>query len=287
VNSSDCMTCQEFELSGADGGVRFARAWAPPKDARGTVGIVHGLGEHSGRYLDVAEHFLRSGFAVVAFDQIGHGRSGGPRGHGSDYSLLLDDLAVLVGELQRRGDGRLPRFLYGHSLGGSLVLNFALRRRPELTGLIVTSPLLRPAVRPPRWKLVLGHALNRLCPQLTLETGIDPADLSHDPQAVQRYRDDPLVHHRVSARLGIQMLAAGSWALEHADGLALPTLLMHGAADRVTSADASREFAARAGSMCTLKVWPDGFHELHWESNRNEVLAIVLEWLNKALIEFL
>jgi alpha-beta hydrolase superfamily lysophospholipase len=282
VNSSDRTTCQEFELPGAHGGVRFARAWIPPQDVRGTVGIVHGLGEHSGRYDEAGNFLSRSGFAVVAFDQIGHGRSGGPRGHASDYTLLLEDVGVLVGELQRRGDERLPKFLYGHSLGGNLVLNFALRRRPELTGLIVTSPLLRPAVRPPWWKLVLGHALNRLCPQLTLEAGIDPADLSHDPQAIQRYRDDPLVHHRVSARLGIQMLAAGRWALEHADELNVPTLLMHGAADRVTSADASREFAARAGSMCTLKVWPDRFHELHWESNRAEVLDAVLEWLKGA-----
>lgn len=242
------------------------------------IGIVHGLGEHSGRYRDVAEHFRRNGFAVVAFDQIGHGCSGGPRGHVCDYARLLDDVGMLVGELQRRGEG-LPRFLYGHSLGGNLVLNFALRRRPELTGLIVTSPLLRSAVRPPWWKLVLGHALNRVCPQLTLETGIDPADLSHDPQAVQRYRDDPLVHHHVSARLGIQMLAAGRWALEHAEELNVPTLLMHGAADRLTSAEASREFAARAGSMCTLKVWPDGFHELHWESNRADVLDAILDWL--------
>jgi alpha-beta hydrolase superfamily lysophospholipase len=282
VNSSDRTTCQEFELPGAHGGVRFARAWIPPQDVRGTVGIVHGLGEHSGRYDEAGNFLSRSGFAVVAFDQIGHGRSGGPRGHASDYTLLLEDVGVLVGELQRRGDERLPQFLYGHSLGGNLVLNFALRRRPELTGLIVTSPLLRPAVRPPWWKLVLGHALNRLCPQLTLESGIDPADLSHDPQSVQRYRDDPLVHHRVSARLGIPMLAAGRWALEHADELNVPTLLMHGAADRVTSADASREFAARAGSMCTLKVWPDRFHELHWESNRAEVLDAVLEWLKGA-----
>jgi alpha-beta hydrolase superfamily lysophospholipase len=282
VNSSDRTTCQEFELPGAHGGVRFARAWIPPQDVRGTVGIVHGLGEHSGRYDEAGNFLSRSGFAVVAFDQIGHGRSGGPRGHASDYTLLLEDVGVLVGELQRRGDERLPQFLYGHSLGGNLVLNFALRRRPELTGLIVTSPLLRPAVRPPWWKLVLGHALNRLCPQLTLESGIDPADLSHDPQSVQRYRDDPLVHHRVSARLGIPMLAAGRWALEHADELNVPTLLMHGAADRVTSADASREFAARAGSICTLKTWPDRFHELHWESNRAEVLDAVLEWLKGA-----
>jgi alpha-beta hydrolase superfamily lysophospholipase len=97
---------------------------------------------------------------------------------------------------------------------------------------------------------------------------IDPADLSHDAQAVQRHRDDPLVFGHVSVRLGLQMLAAGRWALQHADELTLPTLLMHGAADRLTSAEASREFAQRAGPVCTLRVWPDLFHELHWETQR-------------------
>ena len=218
---------------------------------------------------------------------VGHGRSGGPRGHASDYALLLDDVGVLVGELQQRGDGHLPRFLYGHSLGGNLVLNYALRCRPQVAGLIVTSPLLRPAVQLPWWKLLLGHALNRCWPRVTFDAGIDPTDLSHDPQAVQRYRDDPLVHRRVSARLGVQMLAAGLWAYRHAEELNVPTLLMHGAADRITSAEASREFAARAGSICSLKIWPDRCHELHWESNRAEVLDFVLNWLNRSMIETL
>ncbi len=279
------MTCQELVVPSADGGVRFARTWTLQQDVRGVIGIVHGLGEHSGRYHEVAEHFGRNRYAVVALDLVGHGRSGGPRGHASDYALLLDDVSALVGELQRLGDGRLPRFLYGHSLGGNLVLNYALCRRPELAGLIVTSPLLRPAIRPPWWKLLLGHALNRCCPRMTFDAGIDPTDLSHDPQAVQRYRDDPLVHRRVSARLGVQMLAAGLWAYRHADELTVPTLLMHGAADRITSAEASREFAARAGAICTLRIWPDRFHELHWESNRAEVLDFVLNWLNRAWIE--
>ncbi len=272
------MTCTEFELEGADGRPRFARAWIPLHEPLGAVGIVHGLGEHSGCYVEVAEHLNRAGLAVVAFDQRGHGRSPGQRGHVRSYESLLDDVEVLVREVEHRA-GRLPRFLYGHSLGGNLVLNLALRRSTELSGLVVASPLLRLAVPPPRWKVVLGHTMNLLWPSARFRKDIDPADLSHDAQAVQRYRDDPLIHQCVSARLGVEMLAAGRWALRHAAELSLPALLMHGEADRVTSAAASREFAARSGSRCTLKIWDGLFHELHWETQRALVLDDVARWL--------
>jgi alpha-beta hydrolase superfamily lysophospholipase len=273
------MRYEEFELQAGGQQSRFARAWTPRGDKSGWIGIVHGLGEHSGRYHEVAEHFCRAGFEVIAFDLIGHGRSGGPRGHVSDYDMLLEDVDALVGELKRRG-GRGPCWLYGHSLGGNLVLNFALRRGPGLSGSVVTSPLLLPVVPPPWWKRLLATALNRVVPRAVFSAGIDPTDLSHDAQAVQRYRDDPLVFGHVSVRLGVQMLAAGRWALQHADELALPTLLMHGAADRLTSAEASREFARRAGPVCTLRIWPDLFHELHWETQRTEVLDAALDWMN-------
>jgi alpha-beta hydrolase superfamily lysophospholipase len=274
------FVCQQFELQGTDGRVRMARRWQPSVKVTGRMGIVHGLGEHAGRYHHWAESFCRAGIEVVAFDLIGHGLSGGPRGHVSDYALLLDDIGLLVRELERHGDRR-PRWLYGHSLGGNLVLNYALRRSPDLSGLIITSPLLLPACPPPRWKRMLAAALNHLYPSAVFSTAIDPADLSHDPQAVRCYREDPLVHDRVSVRLGVQMLAAGRWALEHAEQLALPTLLMHGTGDRITSASASQRFAQRAGSLCTLKLWPDLYHELQWETDRILVLATIRDWLGQ------
>ena len=271
---------QQFELQGADGRSRMARRWQPSGQVTGRMGIVHGLGEHSGRYHDWTASFCQAGIEVVAFDLIGHGHSGGPRGHVSDYELLLDDIALLVRELESHEDAR-PRWLYGHSLGGNLVLNYVLRRNPALSGVIATSPLLLPAHPPPLWKRMLAAVLNRFYPHATFSTAIDPADLSHDPQAVQRYREDPLVHDRVSVRLGVQMLAAGRWALEHADRLALPTLLMHGMGDRITSPAASLNFADRAGSICTVKLWPDLYHELQWEIDRTQVQAAILDWLRQ------
>jgi acylglycerol lipase len=128
---------------------------------------------------------------------------------------------------------------------------------------------------------MLAAALNHLYPSAVFSTAIDPADLSHDPLAVRCYREDPLVHDRVSVRLAVQMLAAGRWALEHAERLALPTLLMHGTGDRITSASASQRFAQRAGSLCTLKLWPELYHELQWETDRILVLATIRDWLGQ------
>jgi alpha-beta hydrolase superfamily lysophospholipase len=188
---------------------------------------------------------------------------------------------VLVGEAAGRV-GSQPAFLYGHSLGGNIVLNYALRRQPQLAGLVVTSPLLRPAVSPSAWKVALARALPWIWPGLTVANTVDPADLSHDAHAVRAYRQDPLVHRRVSVRLGLQMLEAGRWALKHAEQLPLPTLLMHGTADSLTSPAASRLFARRAASRCTLQLWDGCFHELHWERERAAVLDFVIEWLRRA-----
>lgn len=272
------MQDSEFALSTDDGQQLFAQAWEPSGSCAGLVGIVHGLGEHSGRYAAVAESLTSAGYAVVAFDQRGHGRSGGARGHVASYGNCLDDVGRLVELLHERSDG-LPQFLYGHSLGGNLVLNFALRRQPALSGLVVSSPLLLPARTLPGWLVAWGRFLDRVWPQAVFSKRVDPADLSHDPAAVEAYRRDPLVHHRVSARLAVGMLDAGQWALQHADRLALPTLLMHGGADRVTSAAASHQLAGHAGQRCTLKIWDGLFHELHWERQRAEVCDFMIQWM--------
>jgi len=269
---------REFELTAPDGTSLFAQSWKAVSDAIGTVVIVHGLGEHSGRYAEVAAALGRAGYFVVAFDLRGHGRTGGQRGHVRDYSVLLDDIDLLIAEASRRID-ELPVFLYGHSLGGNLVLNCALGRQPSIAGLVVASPLLRLASTPPRWKLMLGRVMSRIGPRFSFRSEIDPEDLSHDSAAIRLRKQDPLVHSRVSARLGTQMLDTGSWALDHADRLALPLLLIHGDADALTSPNASAEFARRAGDNCTFRVWEGMYHELHWETERDTVIQCIIDWL--------
>jgi alpha-beta hydrolase superfamily lysophospholipase len=242
---------------------------------------VHGLGDHSGRYGHVAQHLCEAGFALLALDLRGHGRSEGQRGHSPRFEALLDDIDCLLDEAATRWPGR-PVCLYGHSLGGSLVLNYVLRRRPALAGVVATSPGLRPGFQPPAWKVGFGRIMYVAWPSLSLSNELDIEGLSRDPEVVRAYREDTWVHDRLSVRLGIDILETGEWALAHAAELHLPLLLMHGDADRLTSASASREFAARAGEGCTLKIWSGGYHELHNEPERAEVLTYLSDWLSAA-----
>jgi alpha-beta hydrolase superfamily lysophospholipase len=152
-----------------------------------------------------------------------------------------------------------------------------------LEGVIASSPLLIPAVPLPAWKRAMARFLSLVRPSLSLPNGVNPDDLSHDARIARLYRQDPLVHHRVSAILATSMLDAGAWALEHADQLTIPLLLMHGSGDRLTSAEASRSFASRAGSRCTLRIWEGLFHELHFETERDLVLRYIRDWIGHAI----
>lgn len=276
------MERQEWPFTASDGIPLWGSVWRPPAP-RAAVSLVHGIGEHSGRYGHVAQALNEAGYALVAFDLRGHGHSGGLRGHAPDYEALMADHDLLMNETRHRFPG-LPHFLYGHSLGGNLALNYCLRRRPALAGVVVTSPWLALATRPPRWKAALGWLLNRVRPAVTLSRGNNPAALSSDPAVVAAYQRDPLVHGRISARLYAVMAASGAEALAQAARFPLPLLLMHGAADTVTSPFASQAFCNTAPD-CTFRLWPRLRHELHNERERDEVLAAIVAWLHAHLPE--
>lgn len=272
------MHHREFGWKTADGLRIFAQEWQGEGDPAKLICGVHGMGEHSGRYAHVAAHLTRAGYAMLAFDLRGHGQSEGPRGHSPSYQAMMDDIAHFLEETAERIPD-VPRFLYGHSLGGNLVLNFVLRRRPRLTAVVATSPGLRPATAPARGKLLFGRIMSKVWPRLALANGLEVRGLSRDPEVVRAYQEDPLNHDRLTVRFGIDVVDAGSWALKHAAEFPLPLLLMHGDADRLTSAPASREFAAGMGEHCTLKIWPGGYHELHNEPEKEKVLAEITTWL--------
>jgi len=271
---------EHFELGWqtGDGLVVYAQGWRPEGTPLGVLCLLHGIGEHTGRYAHVAAALCAAGYALVGHDLRGHGRSAGQKGHIPSYEALLDDAARLLAEARACFPG-LPLFLYGHSQGGNLALNYALRRRPALAGVVATGPLLRLGFVPPRLKAALGRLLNNLWPTFSLASGLDRTALSRDPRVVEAYARDPLVHDRISSRFYVAFVDAGRWALDHAPELAVPTLLMHGGADRLASVAASREFAAAAGTGCTLKVWDGLYHEIHNEPEQARVLAFMLDWL--------
>ena len=262
-----------------DGLQLYLEGWQPEGETRAVVCLVHGIGEHCGRYAHVGAALTQAGYAMQGADLRGHGRSGGPRGHTPSYDALMDDIGTLLDQVAARYPG-LPRFLYGHSLGGNLVLNYALRRSPAIAGVVASGPALRLGFEPPAAQLAVGRAMDRVWPSFSQGNGLDRSGLSHDPEVARVYSGDPLVHDRVSARLALSMLSSGQWALDHAAEFALPLLIYHGGADRLTSPSGSQEFAAKVKSDCTLKLWEGLYHETHNEYQKGEVLAFMIGWLN-------
>lgn len=256
----------------------FAQVWQPDTKPRAVVCLVHGLGEHSGRYPHLAAALTRAGYALQAFDLRGHGNSQGRRGHAPSWEALLDDISLSLAQAAARFPDA-PLFLYGHSLGATLALTYCMSRQSQLAGMIATAPLLRPAIQPPAWKIALGRLMYSLWPTFSLNNELDPNGISRDRAVVQAYVDDPQVHDRISARLGLDMLQAGEWASQHGADLTQPLLLMCGSADRLCSPEAVQQFGERVNHDCTCKSWNGLYHEIHNEPEQHEVFRTVIEWL--------
>ena len=270
-----------FSWKSSDGLDLYAQSWRPDNTPQAMICVVHGLGEHSGRYAHMATYMNNAQYGVVSFDLRGHGRSGGTPGHSPSYQTLMGDITDFLRKIREEYPKTLC-FLYGHSLGGNLVLNYAMRENPKLAGLIASSPGLIPTVKPPSWKLTAGRVLYHLCPKFTMTNGLDLQGLSRDLKVLQACQNDALVHTRISARLGLDILEAGQWVLEHAQQFPpLPLLLMHGDADRLTSFSASQLFAEKLNDRCTFKQWNGFYHELHNEPQKEEVFAFMLNWIKQ------
>jgi len=258
----------------------YIQGWIPEADNKGVICLVHGLGEHGGRYGgDFVQMFGQLKFSVVTIDLHGHGKSGGKRGHISSYEVLMDDIDILLTEAQKKFSAHLPVFLYGHSMGGNLVLNYALRKDQSLSGLIVSAPWLEMETSPPLIKLLLGFIMSYIWPRFTMGNGIDSTQLTHEEDIKKEYDKDNLVHDRISARLFMEVYKAGKWAIKHADELEIPALILHGTADKITSIDGSREFAHKAGKECRFNELKGYYHELHNENNKELVFSLIKEWI--------
>jgi len=278
------MKHTEFKFKTFDGLQLFGQSWQPEDRPRAVVCLVHGLGEHSGRYARVADSLTEAGYTLISFDLRGHGQSEGLRGHTPSYEALMQDISSLL-EAANKKFPQLPFFLYGYSLGGNLVLNYVLRRQPKLKGVIVTGPWLRLAFEPPRFRIILAQITNYIWPSFSQKSGVDTKAISRDTEVVYDCENDPLGHDRISARMFISTYQAGQWALEHASEFSLPLLLMHGGADKIISVEAGREFAGKIKENCTLKIWDGLYHEIHNEPEKEEVFKFLIDWLDKKVSE--
>ena len=270
------------------------------KRPRAIVLIVHGLGEHAGRHQPVAQRLMQWGFMVRAYDQRGHGESGGARGALPQEDTLLDDLAEVVDFLRGRclqlisaastgtsGHGLTalpPLILLGHSLGGLVASRFvALGMRP-VEGLVLSSPALDAGLGTLQ-KLALAAA-HRVVPALCVPHGLDVAYLSHDPEAIRQYLGDPMVHNKISARLGLFLQHSGPPTIEAAARWRTPTLLMYAGVDRLVNPAGSREFASRATGpevrpgLVTARCFEGLYHELFNELDAGAVFDTLKTWLD-------
>ncbi len=274
------MQISEWKWKSPDGLEMYSCQWTPEGKPKAVLVLVHGLGEHVGRYSHVGAFLSANGYALAGFDLRGHGKSGGPRGHTPSYNTLMEDITAFLQQVDQHFPS-VPKFLYGHSLGGNLILNYAIRYKPEIRGVVATAPWLELAFQPPISKVRLARVMNRIFPSYSQGNGLDIDKLSRDRAVVTAYRDDLLVHEKISARMFLSTYDSGLWALENASKFPLPVLLMNGEGDAITSAKASREFAERAGVKATVKIWPGMYHEIHNEPEKEEVFKFMLDWLEK------
>ena len=265
------------QISAADGtALHVVDALLPPGQARGSIVIMHGLGEHSGRYQHVVEFFNACGLSVRCYDHRGHGRSQGRRGDVILGETLLQDAQIVIDDFSIRYS--LPPFLFGHSMGGLFAARFALSARSPLRGLILSSPAL--ALRLHRVELVMLRVLEALLPWLGLPNGLKPADLCHSAAVVKAYRADPLVHARISARLLRAMLDAIDECQGHAAAMSIPTLTLVAGSDRaVDPAGALRFHAQLPPELARLRVFPDMYHEIFNEPDATLAFDAVRDWL--------
>jgi alpha-beta hydrolase superfamily lysophospholipase len=256
-------------------------AFDTPEVPAAVILLVHGLGEHSGRYAGWAARFNERGVAVRAFDLPGHGRSDGRRGLIPLPEKVFDTIDTVIGSIATEYPG-VPLFLYGHSLGGSIVLNYLVRRKPEITGAIVTSPWILLTETPPKAKVLLASVAKRLMPGIAQASGLKTEYLSRDPEVVALYRKDPLVHAQISAGLYGWITDAAAETLARAAEINVPLLLAHGRNDMITSPAGSVQ-VAEAAPRATLKLWDEGYHELHNDLLKEEHFEFITGWIDTLL----
>lgn len=269
----------DFNVELKNGQVLSGIVRSPGENPKGVIVLVHGLGEHVRRYNHWVDLFISEKFAFAALDLPGHGKSVGGRGKVKKYSDIYESIDILLKTASRTFPG-VPLYLYGHSMGGGIVLDYAVRFHPKVKGVIVTGPWLKLAFEPSRFKMVLATIAKIIMPNLVQRSGLKTADLSHDRSVVDVYDRDPLVHGKISAAFFAGVVSSAKYALEHAQELKVPTLIIHGGDDMICSPQGSIEFAGKT-EMAELKIWEGGYHELHNEPFREEVFRYIIDWIRK------
>ncbi|WP_371396728.1 lysophospholipase [Fretibacter rubidus] len=271
---------ETLSLTSRDGTALHGVILAAPDNPKAVMTLIHGFGEHSARYQAMADVLAMSGIAVISGDLRGHGQSDGKRGSVNSYQDLRDDLDAILTATRARFSG-VPHVLYGHSMGGGLVLHHLLDS-PEvghdLYSVIASAPLL--ALKSPPGKLaeMAVRGLSKIAPGLVIKSPIDGTKISTLPAEQSAYVNDPLTHGSMNARLAVGMVEAGQAASAAASNWNIPLLLMHAQDDRLTDVTASMDFAAQA-KQCQFHAFDNVEHEMHNDSCREAVYTLMRDFI--------
>ncbi len=256
-------------------------SWQPETPPRGVVVLVHGYGEHSGRYDLVSEFLVGVGFRVVAFDQRGHGHSGGRPAFVADFDTFLADLDVVLAGVRAEEPLGVPVVLWGQSMGGLVVLRHLQTRPDSVAGAVISAPWLATKMKTPWWQVTLGRVLRKIVPSVQLAVELAPETLTRDPERQQAYLDDPLVHHFVTPGLYWAVLDAQKLALADPESVKGPVLFLVPQADQVVNPETTLDFLERVSASGVETCRLEGLlHEPHNEPERGEVFALAGAWLD-------
>jgi alpha-beta hydrolase superfamily lysophospholipase len=266
-------------ISSPDGTRLAYRAW-PVQGATLTLAVVHGLGEHSGRYERFAQGMAEFGMATWAVDLRGHGESAGQRGHIDSWSQWIDDTAAFVRHVEAQSAAEVVPV--GHSFGGVVMLSTVRSGQlPNIRRFVLSSPALKLKAAVPAWKSSLGKVMSNIAPRLAMSNEVDAGTVSRIPEVVSAYRADPLVHNKISSRLYAEWQRAAAENLARAGEITIPFLILAGTADRLIDPEGSRQLHAAAPAKSALRMLDGRYHEPFNDQDSEEVFALIAEWLGK------
>jgi alpha-beta hydrolase superfamily lysophospholipase len=265
------------------GGLKIHFQFFKPKKYKGVIIYIHDRGEHSGRYIYTIEHLIDKGFAFYGFDHRGNGRSEGKRGHIDNMNDYINDLWTFINIVKKREEDK-KYFILGHSMGGLIGIRFVEEHADVVDGVIVTSTALKLKKGVPKFRKFIGEKLSNLWPKFSMKNVIDPVYLSHDKDVVKKYMEDEMVHNKITSRFFTEMMKAMKIAMEKAEKVEVPFLILHAGRDEISDPDGSVEFYEKLGSQDKKLIIYDGFYnEILNEVDRQVVFRDIDKWLKPRL----
>jgi alpha-beta hydrolase superfamily lysophospholipase len=277
------MHRSEETFQGQSGLELYSQSWHPSGKIKAKLAIVHGVAEHSDRYMNLVNGLVEPGYALYAYDQRGHGKSEGQRGYIESWSEYRADLDTFL-NLVKEDEPPLPLFIYGHSMGALVILDYLLHESDEVQGVIISGSPIDSSKAASPGLILTARLLSRVWPTFSMTSPIKPSQLSCDARVAQAYQDDPSVFKTMTVRWGTEYLDTQDWIKEHASEIKLPILIIHGGEDLICDPGGSEQlFTEIRSEDKTLKIYPSYFHEIHNEPGNATVIQDIMSWMDSHL----